>query len=60
MFRPSDIQLFTEFVESVDGHLVTGAAVSEKSNLGWTVKYTLEFDDGVEVGGGGGDGKRGM
>ncbi|KAI8473163.1 MAG: P-loop containing nucleoside triphosphate hydrolase protein [Monoraphidium minutum] len=49
MFRPSDIQLFTEFVESVDGHLVTGATVSERANLGWTVRYSLRFDDDVEV-----------
>lgn len=28
---------------------VTGATVSEKANLGWTVRYTLQFDDDVEV-----------
>eukprot|EP00775_Hariotina_reticulata_P001496 gene1496-1835_t len=49
MFRPSDIQLFTEFQESVDGHLVTPATVSDKFNMGWTVKYGLKFDDEVEV-----------
>jgi len=49
MFRPSDIQLFTEYQESVDGHLVTPATVSEKFNMGWTVKYVLKFDDEVEV-----------
>lgn len=49
MFRPSDIQLFREFQESVDGHLVTPATVSEKFNMGWTVKYVLRFDDDVEV-----------
>ena len=49
MFRPSDIQLFTEFVDAVDGHAVTGATVSDKTNLGWTVRYALKFDDDVEV-----------
>jgi sulfate transport system ATP-binding protein len=28
---------------------VTGATVSERANLGWTVRYTLRFDDDVEV-----------
>jgi sulfate transport system ATP-binding protein len=27
----------------------TGATVSERANLGWTVRYTLRFDDDVEV-----------
>lgn len=49
MFRPSDIQLFSEYVEAVDGHAVTGATVAERANLGWTVRYTLRFDDDVEV-----------
>lgn len=49
MFRPSDIQLFTEFRDSVDGHLVTPATVTEVVNMGWTVKYVLRFDDDVEV-----------
>jgi hypothetical protein len=35
--------------ESVDGHLVTPATVSEVINMGWTVKYVLRFDDDVEV-----------
>jgi hypothetical protein len=35
--------------ESVDGHLVTPATVSEVLNMGWTVKYVLRFDDDVEV-----------
>jgi hypothetical protein len=43
--------------ESVDGHLVTPATVTDVVNLGWTVKYVLRFDDDVEVrrahGGGG-------
>jgi len=49
MFRPSDIQLFREYVDMVDGHMVTPATVSEKFNLGWTVKYVLRFDDDAEV-----------
>jgi hypothetical protein len=28
---------------------VTGATVSDRHNLGWTVRYTLRFDDDVEV-----------
>lgn len=28
---------------------VTGATVSERANLGWTVRYSLRFDDDVEV-----------
>jgi hypothetical protein len=35
--------------DSVDGHLVTPATVSEVVNMGWTVKYVLKFDDDVEV-----------
>lgn len=49
MFRPTDIQLYREYQESVDGFLVTPATVAEKYNLGWTVKYVLKFDDDVEV-----------
>jgi sulfate transport system ATP-binding protein len=50
LFRPSDIQLFTEYKESVDGgHSVTPATVTEKFNLGWVVKYVLRFDDDVAV-----------
>lgn len=39
--------------DSVDGHLVTPATVTEVVNMGWTVKYVLRFDDDVEVRGGG-------
>jgi hypothetical protein len=28
---------------------VTGATVAERHNLGWTVRYTLRFDDDVTV-----------
>jgi sulfate transport system ATP-binding protein len=49
LFRPSDIQLFTEYIESVDSHLTTPATVTEKFNLGWVVKYVLRFDDDVTV-----------
>ena len=28
---------------------LTPATVSEKFNMGWTVKYVLKFDDDVEV-----------
>ncbi len=28
---------------------MTAATVSDKVNLGWTVRYTLRFDDDVEV-----------
>lgn len=49
MFRPTDIQLYKEYQDSVDGFLVTPATVAERYNLGWTVKYVLKFDDDVEV-----------
>ncbi|KAF8061958.1 cysA [Scenedesmus sp. PABB004] len=49
MFRPSDITLVRDYAESIAGVPVTPATVAEKSNLGWTVKYTLRFDDDVEV-----------
>lgn len=35
--------------ESIDGHLVTPATVTDVINMGWTVKYVLRFDDDVEV-----------
>jgi sulfate transport system ATP-binding protein len=28
---------------------VTPATVNEAANMGWTMKYTLKFDDDVEV-----------
>eukprot|EP00878_Enallax_costatus_P018150 GHUV01019097.1.p1 GENE.GHUV01019097.1~~GHUV01019097.1.p1 ORF type:complete len:124 (+),score=9.23 GHUV01019097.1:481-852(+) len=49
MFRPTDMQLYKEYQESVDGYLVTPATVTERLNLGWTVKYAITFDDDVEV-----------
>lgn len=49
MFRPSDIQLLTQYVERIDEHQVTPATVAERLNLGWVVKYVLRFDDDVDV-----------
>ncbi|KAG1677593.1 hypothetical protein FOA52_014491 [Chlamydomonas sp. UWO 241] len=54
MFRPSDIQIFkTPQAPSLtaDGSVLTlaPAVVSERHNLGWVIKYTLTFDDGVSV-----------
>lgn len=44
-----DILLLLSCRDSVDGHLVTPATVSEVINMGWTVKHVLKFDDDVEV-----------
>ncbi|KAF6258780.1 chloroplast ATP-binding protein [Scenedesmus sp. NREL 46B-D3] len=49
MFRPSDIRLSKEYVAAMDGQQVTPATVNEAVNMGWTMKYTLKFDDDVEV-----------
>ncbi|WIA18185.1 hypothetical protein OEZ85_009658 [Tetradesmus obliquus] len=49
MFRPSDIRLSKEYVATLDGQQVTPATVNEAANMGWTMKYTLKFDDDVEV-----------
>ena len=46
MFRRTDIQIFKEYVESVD-HLTAGAEVIERIGLGWSISYVLRFDDDV-------------
>lgn len=48
MFRPTDIILTREYVESEEAPM-SAAQVYERFNLGWIIKYTLRFDDGVDV-----------
>ncbi|GLC40916.1 hypothetical protein PLESTB_000967100 [Pleodorina starrii] len=48
MFRPHDIKLFRSPPPSEDSRVTVAATVMDKSNLGWTIKYTLRFDDDVE------------
>ena len=45
MFRPQDMRLYTSPPD--ESLLAVPANVAAKSNLGWTVKYTLRFDDDV-------------
>jgi hypothetical protein len=46
MFRPrGDITLLKSF--PAEEPRVAAAVVSDKVNVGWMVKYWLEFDDGV-------------
>jgi hypothetical protein len=45
MFRPQDMRLFVAPPD--ESLLAVPANVAAKSNLGWTVKYTLRFDDDV-------------
>jgi hypothetical protein len=55
MFRPSDMVINKAVggsaagggAESAAGPRGAGATVSERHNLGWTIKYTLRFDDDV-------------
>jgi sulfate transport system ATP-binding protein len=52
MFRPNDLELSTEYDAGADGAgggAAAPATVSEVANLGWVVRYTLRFDDDVEV-----------
>eukprot|EP00197_Chlamydomonas_leiostraca_P006496 CAMPEP_0202868934 /NCGR_PEP_ID=MMETSP1391-20130828/11421_1 /ASSEMBLY_ACC=CAM_ASM_000867 /TAXON_ID=1034604 /ORGANISM="Chlamydomonas leiostraca, Strain SAG 11-49" /LENGTH=379 /DNA_ID=CAMNT_0049549165 /DNA_START=294 /DNA_END=1432 /DNA_ORIENTATION=- len=44
MFRPSDMTV----TRTADARSAP-AVVAERHNLGWTIKYTLRFDDDVEV-----------
>lgn len=44
MFRPSDMSVSRTLIE---GLAQTPALVSERHNLGWTVKYVLRFEDDV-------------
>lgn len=49
MFRPSDVQVFKDYVAGEHEHMVTPAVVADKFNLGWFVRYVLRFDDDVEI-----------
>ncbi|GFH33184.1 ABC transporter domain-containing protein, partial [Haematococcus lacustris] len=44
MFRPSDMQ-----ISKTCSDKGAAAVVVERTNLGWTLKYLLRFDDDVEV-----------
>ncbi|MEW5306684.1 MAG: hypothetical protein WDW36_009133 [Sanguina aurantia] len=47
MFRPQDLQIQKAPNEGEDKP-TTPATVAQRQNLGWLIKYTLRFDDGVE------------
>lgn len=49
MFRPSDLQVFKTLEESESQRGATGVVVSDRVDLGWTIKYCFRFDDDVEV-----------
>jgi sulfate transport system ATP-binding protein len=49
MFRPSDIQLLRTAPPEGEARPYIAADVMDRTNLGWTVKYVLRFDDGVAV-----------
>jgi hypothetical protein len=51
MFRPTDMvvnkAVATGGAADSAGLRGAGATVAERHNLGWTIKYTLRFDDDV-------------
>jgi len=49
MFRPSDMRVLKALPGPEDGRQFSAATVRERHNLGWVIKYTLVFDDDVEV-----------
>lgn len=49
MFRPTDLQLSKTLPEEDPSRPYVAADVLDRVNLGWTIKYSLRFDDDTEV-----------